>query len=54
MYKYRVGREKDLDRAFGLLEEVKKKGYRDAFVIAFKGSERITVMEAKEILGDGK
>jgi N-acetylmuramoyl-L-alanine amidase len=51
MYKYRIGREQNLDRAFDLLEEVKKKGYKDAFVIAFKGSERITVMKAKEILG---
>jgi N-acetylmuramoyl-L-alanine amidase len=51
MYKYRIGREQNLDRAFDLLEDIKKKGYNDAFVIAFKGSERITVMKAKEILG---
>jgi N-acetylmuramoyl-L-alanine amidase len=51
LYKYRVGRERSFDQAVEKLEEVKKMGYKDAFVIAFKGTERITVMQAKEILG---
>ena len=50
-FKYYVGREHNLDKAFDLLDTVRKKGYADAFVIAFKGSERITVLKAKEILG---
>lgn len=51
LYKYRVGKETNLDRAFEILDDVKKKGYKDAFVIAFQGVERITVIKAKEILG---
>jgi N-acetylmuramoyl-L-alanine amidase len=51
VYKYKVGRLFDLKQATAMLEEVKKKGFTDAFVIAFKGTERITVIQAKEILG---
>ena len=51
LYKYRVGKVQDLGKAFDLLEDVKKKGYKDAFVIAFRGAERITVMKAQELLG---
>jgi N-acetylmuramoyl-L-alanine amidase len=51
VFKYRVGREQSFDSALKVLADVKKKGYKDAFVIAFQGTERITVLKAKEILG---
>lgn len=51
LYKYKVGKEAFFDDAVALLEEAKKKGYRDAFIIAFQGTERITVMQARKLLG---
>lgn len=51
VFKYRVGKFQDFDQALILLDEVKQKGFADAFVIAFKGTERIQVSQAKEILG---
>ena len=54
MYKYTSGNEKKLEDALLLLEEIKKKGFKDAFVIAFRGEERITVQQAVDILETGK
>lgn len=46
-YKYTCGGEKELQDAINLTEEVKKAGFRDAFVVAFKGDQRITISQAK-------
>ncbi len=51
LYKYTAGNEKSLDDALRLLETVKKKGFRDAFVVAFQGDQRITIGQAKQLLG---
>ncbi len=53
LYKYTSGNEASLDDALTLLDVIKKKGFSDAFVVAFRGSERITIAEARSIL-DGK
>ncbi|MBA2583929.1 MAG: N-acetylmuramoyl-L-alanine amidase [Bacteroidetes bacterium] len=46
IYRYAVGMEKTIDGAKILQEEVKGKGYKDAFIISFKNGERISVAEA--------
>ena len=50
MYKYTVGKETDVSKAFQLLKEINRKGFKDAFVIAFNGDERITLEQAKYLL----
>ena len=52
LFKYITGEEKSLDEALKLQDEIQKKGFRDAFVVAFIGDKRITVTEAKKILGE--
>jgi N-acetylmuramoyl-L-alanine amidase len=51
MYKYTAGKEIDYKAALTLLAELKKKGFRDAFIIAFRDGERIPADEARAILG---
>jgi N-acetylmuramoyl-L-alanine amidase len=50
MYRYMTGNETTLDAATALQKSIREKGYSDAFVVAFNGSERISVKEALEIL----
>ncbi|MDQ3192028.1 MAG: N-acetylmuramoyl-L-alanine amidase [Bacteroidota bacterium] len=45
-YRYVVGEEKNIDGAKRLQEEVRSKGYEDAFIISFKNGVRISVAEA--------
>lgn len=52
MYKYVVGKETDVSKAFQLLKEVKSKGFKDAFVVAFNGNERITIEQARSLLNN--
>jgi N-acetylmuramoyl-L-alanine amidase len=47
--KYTVGNYSELVKAKGMLEEVKKKGYRDAFIVIFRDNERIPQAEADRI-----
>ena len=47
--KYTVGNYSELGKAKGMLEEVKKKGYRDAFIVIFRDNERIPQAEADRI-----
>jgi N-acetylmuramoyl-L-alanine amidase len=54
LYKYIVGKEKELSTSFELMKELRRKGFNDAFVVAFNGDERITVDEAKLLLGKQK
>lgn len=49
LWKYTAGNERDLPSAKKVLEEVKKQ-YPDAFVIAFKGEEKIPVSEAVKLV----
>lgn len=50
-FKYTVGRESSFDAAVALLESVKKKGFGDSFVVAFRNGIRIPAEEAKKELG---
>jgi N-acetylmuramoyl-L-alanine amidase len=54
MYKYIVGKEKELSKSLGLMKELRSQGFKDAFVVAFNGAERITVDEAKRMLDKQK
>jgi N-acetylmuramoyl-L-alanine amidase len=51
LYKYTVGNESTLDGANRLLQQVKRKGFKDAFIVIFRNNERIPESEAKRILG---
>lgn len=45
-FRYVVGEEKSIDEAKRLQEQVKVKGYDDAFIISFKNGVRISVADA--------
>jgi N-acetylmuramoyl-L-alanine amidase len=53
LYKYTTGDESSLEAAIKLQEEVQRKGFKDAFVVAFQGDERITIAQAKKLI-EGK
>lgn len=47
VFKYTVGRFPTFDAANAYLAEVKRTRIKDAFVVAFRGNERISIAEAK-------
>lgn len=51
MYKYTVGDEASLTGAQKLMDQVKKKGIKDAFIVIFRNGERIPQDEANRLLG---
>jgi N-acetylmuramoyl-L-alanine amidase len=51
LFKYTTGNVSSLETALKLQEEVQKKGFKDAFVVAFQGDERITINQAKKLTG---
>jgi N-acetylmuramoyl-L-alanine amidase len=48
-WKYTVGDEDSFEKAQKLLKEMKEKGYRDAFIVAFNNDSKITIDEAKRL-----
>jgi N-acetylmuramoyl-L-alanine amidase len=49
-YKYTVGKEKNIKSAYELKTSVREKGYKSAFVVAFKGRERVSLQEAIKLM----
>ena len=49
--KYTVGNKSTLEEASRLRKEVMEKGYKDAFIVVFKGEKRITLKEAALLVG---
>lgn len=49
-YKYMAGNEQDFNKATELQNRIRSKGYKDAFVVAFQGDQKITIREALDIL----
>lgn len=50
-YKYTSGDCDNMDDALKLRKEIIAKGYKDAFIVAFQGKDRITNEEAKRLTG---
>ena len=50
VYKYTSGEAKSMEEATIILRRMQNQGYRDAFIVVFKGDERITTAEASRIL----
>lgn len=50
LYKYTTGHFSNLDKALTYLEQIKEKGFNDAFVVAFNNNERISIKDAVEML----
>jgi N-acetylmuramoyl-L-alanine amidase len=50
-YKYAVGDETTLDGAEKLLDDVRRKGVKDAFIVIFRNGSRIPQEEASRLLG---
>jgi len=50
LYKYTVGNQEDLKSASSLQSEIRRKGFSEAFVVAFKNGKRIPVRKAMMLL----
>ncbi len=46
LFRYMAGEEKDMEGAKKILDEVKAKGYNDAFIVSFKNGEKIPLADA--------
>jgi len=49
LYKYTTGRESTFEAAAALQNQVRRNGFKDAFVVAFKNNQRIPINEARRI-----
>jgi N-acetylmuramoyl-L-alanine amidase len=49
-FKYTAGKAQSLNEAAQLQTQVRAKGYKDAFIVAFKNGERVDVNEAVKLL----
>lgn len=50
VYKYVEGKVNTMDEAIVLQDAVRKKGFKDAFVVAYLNNKKISIKEAREIL----
>lgn len=53
LYKYTVGKEKTIEEAIQVQQNLQQIGFKDAFVVAFKDNERIPPAEAIRLLRNG-
>jgi N-acetylmuramoyl-L-alanine amidase len=53
LYKYTVGKEKTIEEAIRVQQNLQQIGFKDAFVVAFKDNERIPPAEAIRLLRSG-
>jgi len=53
-FKYFSGHYKDFAEAQTALKDVRSKGFKDAFIVAFKGENKISLSHAKAILNSKK
>ena len=51
VYRYTTGRFRAVRDAVALQKIVREKGFKDAFIVAFHNGERISLQQAKELLG---
>jgi N-acetylmuramoyl-L-alanine amidase len=49
MFKYTTGEGNSVEEVIKFRDIAKNKGFKDAFIVAFKDEERITISEAKQI-----
>jgi|GEM_PF-44236 hypothetical protein len=47
LFKYTAGKASTINELNGLLDDTKKKGFTNAFIVAFLGDKRISIAEAK-------
>ncbi len=52
VYRYTTGNFKKVSEATNLQKKVREMGFKDAFIVAFNNGERISLQQAKELLGN--
>lgn len=50
LYKYTTGNYASLEKALNDLENIKNKGFNDAFIVAFNHNQRISIKDAVELM----
>lgn len=54
LYKYTSGMEPTFEAAVALQNQIRRAGFKDAFVVAFKNNQRIPIAEARRIAGPSR
>ena len=47
LYKYQVGQFSSVQEATQLKDQLRRKGFLDAFIVAYQGGKRISIQEAQ-------